>query len=148
MRDENYTTSFVVDQAPDDVFAAIINVRGWWTGEIEGSTDRLGEEFTYRYEDLHYSKQKITELIPGKRVAWLVTDSDLSFTENKSEWTGTKITFDISAEGDGAVVRFAHVGLVPEFECFNDCSSGWNFYVSGSLRSFIAQEEMEPNSLQ
>jgi len=68
MSNQNYTTTFTVDQTPEEAFAAINNVRGWWPGEIEGSTEKLGDEFTYRYEDVHYSKQKITELISGKKV--------------------------------------------------------------------------------
>ena len=138
MENESFTTSFAVDQTPEDVFSAVNDVRGWWSGDIEGRTDNLGDEFTYRYKDVHFSRQKITELIPGKRVVWLVTESNLSFTEQKSEWTGTEITFDISSEGDTTVIRFTHVGLVREFECFNDCSNGWNFYISGSLQNFIA----------
>jgi hypothetical protein len=91
MNDQNFTTTLTVDQTPEEAFAAINNVRGWWSGEIEGSTDKLGDEFTYRYEDVHYSKQKITELIPGKRVGWLVLDSQLNFVNDKSEWNGQKL---------------------------------------------------------
>jgi hypothetical protein len=96
MNHQNFTTTSTVDQTREEVFAAINNVRGWWSGELEGSTDKLGDEFTYRYEDVHYSKQKITELIPGKRVGWLVLDSQLNFVNDKTEWNGTKITFEIA----------------------------------------------------
>jgi hypothetical protein len=95
MNEQNFTTTFTVDKTPEEAFAAINNVRGWWSGEpgIEGSTDKLGGEFTYRYKPHHYSKQKITELIPGKKVGWIVLESQLNFVKDKSEWNGTKITF-------------------------------------------------------
>ncbi len=75
MSGPNFTTTFTVDQTPEEAFAAITNVRGWWSGEIEGSTDTLGEEFTYRYEDVHYSRQKITELVPGEKAVQAVSSA-------------------------------------------------------------------------
>ena len=138
MNAQNFTTTFTVDQTPQEAFAAINNVRGWWSGEIEGGTGKLGDEFTYRYQDLHYSKQKLTELIPGKKVVWLVSDARLNFTKDKTEWTGTEITFEISEKGDKTEIRFTHLGLVPQAECFNACSNAWGFYINGSLRSLIA----------
>ena len=141
MSARDFTTTFAVDQTPAEVFAAINNVRAWWTGEINGSTETLGDEFTYRYEDMHRSKQKITELVPGKKVVWHVADAQLNFVHDKTEWTGTDIAFDISRNGDKTEVRFTHIGLVPEHECFDDCSNAWGFYVGGNLRNLIATGE-------
>ena len=77
------TITFEVKQSPDEVFNAINNVRGWWSGNIEGSTDKLGEEWTYRYQDIHYSKQKITKLVTNKNVTWHIIDSYISFVKDK-----------------------------------------------------------------
>ena len=145
MNDQNYTATFTVDQTPKEVFAAITNVRGWWSGNIEGGTDKLGDEFTYRYEDIHYSKQKITELIPGKKRSWLVLDSYLSFVKDKTEWNGTKVIFDITKKGDKTEVRFTHVGLVPQYECYDACTDAWSGYIKGSLRNLITKGKGQPN---
>ncbi|HWX55149.1 MAG TPA: SRPBCC domain-containing protein [Verrucomicrobiae bacterium] len=145
MNSQNFTATFTVDQTPQEAFAAINNVRGWWSGDIAGSTDKLGAEFTYRYKDIHYSKHKITELIPGKKVTWLVLDSHLSFVEDKTEWNGTTITFDVSKKGGQTEVRFTHQGLVPEVECFNGCSNAWSSYINGSLRNLITTGKGQPN---
>ena len=138
---QNYTTAFTVDKTPKEVFAAINNVRGWWTGEpgIEGSTNKLGDEFTYRYTPHHYSKQKITEFIPGKKIVLRVEDSSINFVKDKSEWKGTEITFEIAKKGDKTEVRFTHVGLVPEVECYGACSNAWGSYVKSSLRGLISK---------
>lgn len=145
MNAQNFTTAFTVEQTPEEAFAAINNVRGWWSGDIEGSTDKLGAEFTYRYKDVHYSKQKITELIPGKKAVWLVLNSYLSFIEDKTEWNGTKITFEVSKKGNKTEIQFTHLGLVPEHECFNACSNAWGSYINGSLRSLITVGKGQPN---
>ncbi|HSU49775.1 MAG TPA: SRPBCC family protein [Segetibacter sp.] len=133
----NFTTTFFVDQTPAQVFDAVNNVRGWWQGEIEGSTDKVDDEFTYRMKDIHYSKQRVIELIPGKKVEWLVTDSKLNFLENKSEWTGTKISFEISEINNKTGLRFTHAGLVPGIECYGSCSNGWSKLIQESLKSLV-----------
>ena len=142
---QNYTTTFTVDQTPQEVFAAINNVRGWWTGEIEGSTDKLGEVFNYHYADVHRSQQKVTDLVPGKKIVWHVEDANLNYTQDKAEWKGTDITFEVSKKGNKTEIRFTHLGLVPELECFNACSNAWGSYINGSLRSLITTGKGEPN---
>src|SRR5260370_38353090 len=71
MNDENFTATFTVDQTPEEAFGAIKNVRGWWSEEIEGSTEKLGDEFTYRFKDVHNCKMKLIEFIPHKKVVWV-----------------------------------------------------------------------------
>ena len=137
MTDHSYTTSFRVDETPQDVYAAINDPRSWWEGQFEGPTDELGGEFTYRYENLHFSRQRVTELSPGTKVAWLVVEGGPAFTDEQDEWPGTTIVFELAELGSGTEVRFTHLGLVPQLECFDACSSAWGHYVSDSLRTFI-----------
>jgi len=137
MKTSDFTTTISVDQTPQEAFNAINNVRDWWPGEIEGNTTKLNDEFSYRYKKMHYSNQKLVEVIPGKKVIWLVTESSLNFVENKSEWTGTKIIFEIFEKDNKTQVRFTHQGLVPQFECFDACSNAWTDIIRDGLRELI-----------
>lgn len=146
MIDQNYTTTFTVDQAPNEVFAAITNVRGWWSEEIEGDTNKRDAEFNYHFKDVHRCTIKITELIPGKKVVWHIIENYFAFTKDKAEWTDTHIIFEISQKGDQTEVHFTHEGLVPEYECYDICSNAWNTYINGSLKSLITTGKGQPNS--
>lgn len=145
MTDNSFATTFAIDQTPEQAFAAINNVRGWWSQEIEGSTDRLGEAFDYRYSDVHRCRIMVTELVPGKRVAWHVLNNYFSFTNDTTEWTGTDIVFDIARKAGKTEVRFTHIGLVPEYECYEACHEGWSTYINSSLRDLIATGKGQPN---
>lgn len=145
MSSQDYTTTFTVDQTPKEVFNAINNPRGWWSEDIEGITNKVGSVFKYHYEDVHRCRIKVTELIPRKKVAWLVLDNYFNFTKDKREWKGTRIVFDISKRENKTEVCFTHVGLVPNYECYNVCSDAWGSYIKGSLRNLIMTGEGQPN---
>ena len=137
MNDGSFTTSFVVDQKSDEVYDAVVDLRSWWFGDIDGSSDHLDDEFTYSVPGTHWNAMRVTELVRGERVAWLVTDSRLEFTDVHDEWTGTTIAFDIEPTAAGTRLRFTHDGLVPAYQCFTDCSIGWSHFVGASLRERI-----------
>lgn len=141
----SFQTTIVVDQSPEQAFNAINNVRGWWSGIVEGDTDRLGAEFTYRYQNEHRSTQKITELVPGKKVVWHVLDSNLSFAADTSEWNGTDIVFEIGERNGQTEVRFTHVGLVSDFDCYDNCSNAWGMLVNGNLQRLIKTGRDQPD---
>ena len=144
MSDQGYSTSFTVEQTPAQAFAAINDVRGWWAEQIDGSTEKLGDVFTFRHKDVHRSTQKLIEVVPNAKVVWLVLDAELSFVQERSEWKGTRVVFEIRERGGKTEVRFTHQGLVPRCECFDGCSSAWSFYIGGSLRSLIATGKGQP----
>jgi hypothetical protein len=133
MEKQNYTASIKVDATPQEVFKSINNVTDWWTENTEGSSQKLNDEFTVRFGDIHYSNQKLVEFVPNKKVVWLVTDSHLSWIKDKQEWTNTKISFEIISKGTYTQLIFTHIGLVPELECYNDCRKGWDLYIKDSL---------------
>jgi uncharacterized protein YndB with AHSA1/START domain len=133
----SFTTTITVDRPPEAVFAAVLDVRAWWSGRIEGKAAAVGDVFTYRYEDLHRSTQRVAELVPGRRVVWHVTDARLSFVEDQAEWAGTDLVFEIVPRGRQTELRFTHDGLLPTCQCFQACSGGWRFLVQESLRSLL-----------
>lgn len=139
MNEQNYTTTILVDQTPAEVFAAINNARTWWTGQpgVSGSTNTLGDVFTYQYGDVHYSKHKITELVKDQKIVWRTLEAELNFVKDKSEWTGTDIVFEIMKKGGQTEVRFTHVGLVPAIQCYGDCSGAWGYYINECLKGLI-----------
>ncbi|HWZ88513.1 MAG TPA: SRPBCC domain-containing protein [Polyangiaceae bacterium] len=147
MNHHSFTIAITVDQNPDEAFAAINDPRRWWKGAFEGSTDALGGEFTYRYKDMHFSKQEVTELVPGRKVGWTVTDSALQFVEHQDEWTGTKLVFDIARKGDKTEIRFTHVGLTPDSDCYGACSKGWTQLLN-DLGALIASKGQPAASFQ
>lgn len=141
-----FTTDFLTDKTPQEVFSAINNVRGWWSENIVGSTDRLNEEFLYSYKDVHISKMKIVELVPNKKVVWLVLKNAFNFTKDTTEWNGNRIVFEISEKDGRTQLRFTQEGLVPQYECYDVCQDAWTSYIRGSLKDLIETGEGKPNT--
>ncbi|WP_281226576.1 SRPBCC family protein [Flavobacterium aquiphilum] len=146
METSDFTTVLLVDQTPEVAFNAIRNVRGWWSEEIEGDTEKLNDEFTYHYEDVHYCQIKLIEVIPNQKVVWYVKYNYFKFTKDRSEWTGTKMSFEISEKDGKTEIRVTHHGLVPEFECYDICSNAWTQYIQQSLKNLITTGKGNPNA--
>jgi hypothetical protein len=93
-----------------------------------------------------HPRRKITEFVPGKKVAWHVVDSHINFNfvKDKTEWNGTNIVFDIAKRDDKTELRFTHVGLAPGIQCYGDCSGAWGFYINESLRGLITTGKGQP----
>jgi len=144
MKGQDYQISITVNATAHEAFKSISSVSQWWTEDLEGSSQKLNDEFTVRFGDIHASKQKLIEVIPDKKVVWLVTDSKLNFLEDKREWTNTKIVFEILTRNSQTQIRFTHIGLVPEAECYDSCVKGWDQYIKGSLFKLLIKGKGTP----
>jgi hypothetical protein len=136
---ESFSATIEVTSSPKDIFKRITNdVVKWWGGkDLSGSSINLNDEFIVNHPGAHYSKQKLIEVVPDKRLVWLVTDSNLSWLQNKGEWTNTKMIFEITHKEYSYILRFTHEGLTPEKECFTRCSEGWNMVIKDWLYTLI-----------
>ena len=138
MKTTDFSIAISVDQSAKEIFDAINNPGAWWSGNIEGNSSRLNDEFTYSYKAFHMSRQRVIEMIPEKKVVWLVVDSQINYVEDKSEWTGTKMIFEITEQESKTQLRFTHQGLVPEVACFDSCSNSWSRLIGEALFTLIS----------
>ena len=144
MENRNYNTTLVVSQNAHEAFTAINSVSKWWTENLEGSSEKLNDIFTVDFGDKNFVTYKLIEVIPDKKVMWLVTDCYLSWINDKTEWTNTKMDFEISSTGNQTQISFTHIGLLPEVECYDMCVKGWDQYIKGSLYKLITEGKGQP----
>lgn len=145
MQNQDFSLTFIVDQAPNEVFNAVNNVRGWWSMALDGSSEHLNDEFIYRHKEFHYSRHKLVDVVQDTKVVWLVTDSNLTFVQKQDEWNDTRIVFDISEHNGQTKLLITHVGLVPQLQCFEGCSKGWTYYLQNSLLPLITKGKGNPD---
>jgi len=147
MKQQDYNITLTVSATPQEVFKSINSVTKWWTENLEGRSQDLNDEFTVRFGDVHVSTQKLVEVIPNKKVVWLVTDSNLNFIEDRQEWTNTKVSFELFKHDNETQIHFTHIGLVPEVECYQLCVKGWDYFIKGSLLKLLTEGEGRPDLL-
>lgn len=114
MKNQNYTVTIEVVKSPNDVFNHVINLSKWWPEEFVGESVKLNSEFVFRSGDTHYSKNKVVEFVPNKKVVWLATES-IRKTDNY-DWTGTKFIFELTPKGDNTLLKFTYDGFILENE--------------------------------
>jgi hypothetical protein len=144
MKKQDYTAIISVGNSIQDTFKAINSVTQWWTDDLTGSSQKLNDEFTVQFGDIHKTSQKIIEFVPDRKVVWLVTESRLNFIKDMEEWKNTKISFELSGQGAKTQIHFTHIGLVPENECYKSCSKGWDYYFKGSLFKLLTEGKGTP----
>ncbi len=143
MNNHNFNCSITVPTTAKQAFSSINKVYAWWTENFNGQAEKEGDMFTVRFGET-FADFKIIEAEYNK-IVWLVTDSWLQWLEDKNEWTGTTVVWQLTEKDSSTIIDFTHSGLTPEKECFEDCRKGWTGYVQGSLFKLITEGKGAPD---
>ena len=110
-----------IKAAPAKVYAAIATqagLRSWWTADSTADEKTGGKaEFGFDKRGMVF-RMKIETLEPGKRVV-------LSCHGDHPEWDGTLLTWDVSPENDGTILRFTHSQWKSVSDFCASCNSTW-----------------------
>ena len=139
---ESFRATITVSKAPGEVFKVLTaDVSKWWGGsDLSGNHGKLNDEFIVHHQGAHYSKQKLIEVVPDKRIVWHVTEGTLHWLKNdKQEWTNTKMIFEIRSHNGKTMLTFTHYGLVPSKECYAACQQGWTMVITDWLFHYIKE---------
>ena len=141
MPNNNFKIEILVEKTPEKVFNAINKPQFWWSNSITGNPEKINEEWNYNFEDNHITKFKTIELIPYKKVIWLVLENHFKNAKDQTEWVGNKIIFEILEQGQKTKLTFTQIGLVPTYNCYKNCQWAWTGFVEKSLKSYIETGE-------
>jgi len=143
MENKNFHRAITVNASAEEALKKISQVNNWWAKKVKGKTEKLNDKFTVDFGETYVDFQ-ISELVPNKKVVWKVTDCNLHWINNKKEWNGTEVVFELSEKKSGTQIDFTHIGLVPGVECYENCEVGWTEHITESLVKFINEGKGMP----
>lgn len=129
----HYKYELQLSAEPEAVFKALTTskgIAGWWA-----KSNRLwkenADEFLYVDFGKIQKQMRVEKTTPLFGLTWNVLECTLH------EWPGTQITFNITPTSDGgSLLKLEHIGLNPQLECFESCSSGWEYFMV-SLKQYV-----------
>lgn len=142
----NYQSSIQTAIAPEAAYAEIRHVAKWWNKRVTGAAEKIGDRFKVDFGPT-WVEFCVVESVPNKKIVWRVTDCYLHWINDKTEWTGTKVVWDLEQAKGATKVTMTHVGLTPAAECFDTCEAGWNFYVGESLLKLFTEGRGMPDGM-
>jgi hypothetical protein len=141
MEKKNFSSKISADISAAEAIEKINHVPGWWGVTFSGNSEKLNDQFVIKMGGDSFFNFTVVELIPGKRIVWLVTDCNMPWYSNKKEWTNTKLIFDLAENNGVTDLIFTHEGLTPDVECYKDCEPGWTHWIQTSLFSYLTKGE-------
>lgn len=137
MDQENFSSSISAHIDANEAISKISNIPAWWGVSFEGNAGRKDDTFVIKMGGDSFFNCTVEEMIPGKKLTWLVTDCNMPWYTDKKEWANTKLIFNLNKTNGATEVTFTHEGLTSASECYTDCAPGWTHWIQKSLFSYL-----------
>ncbi|MDW3652831.1 MAG: hypothetical protein R8P61_37475 [Bacteroidia bacterium] len=144
--ENSYKTRLEIQCSVERFFTAISQQLGDWWGKQDKGIEGVGTIFTVSWGEPWY-QFKVIKFIQDQEMIWECIDANQKIkglTGVEKEWVGTKVHWKLEglSENQSRLI-FQHEGLVPDFLCFNFCSSTWEHFLKDSLRNYLETEKSE-----
>jgi len=138
-KQKDFSLSFTVKATAKECMKAISQVKQWWAKKYKGKASKLNDKFSVYFggPDDTFVDFKISEVVPEKKVVWLVIDCNLHWIDDKKEWKKNEVTWNLSEKDGKTKIDFVHKGMTPESECYESCKPGWTHHIKDSLIKLI-----------
>ena len=140
-KQKDFSYSFTVKASAKDAMKMISKVDLWWAKKFKGKAAKLNDEFSVYFggpKDT-FVDFKISEVVPGKKIVWLVTDCNLHWINDKKEWKNNECVWNLTEKDGKTIIDFIHKGMNPESECYESCKPGWTHHIKDSLIKLIEE---------
>jgi uncharacterized protein YndB with AHSA1/START domain len=138
MENKNFTRSISVNISANEAIKKISKITDWWGVTFSGNSEKQNDKFVIKMGGDSFFNMTVAELVPDKKVVFLVTNCNMPWYSDKKEWLNTKLIFDLTENNEVTTLTFTHEGLTPDIECFKDCDFGWNHWITRSLFSYLS----------
>jgi uncharacterized protein YndB with AHSA1/START domain len=129
---------FPIAASADRVFQAVASPAGldrWWTVSSEGEP-RLGAVYQLYFGPAYDWRAEVSRCVPDRAF-------ELTLTRSDGDWTGSRVSFDLTPQGHGTQVCFRHLGWPAANEHFRISSYCWAMYLR-LLRRYVELGEVVP----
>jgi hypothetical protein len=137
MENKDFSISIATGISAEETIKKISKVPEWWGVNFTGSADKQNDKFVVKMGGESFFNFTVTELIPGRRIVWQVTDCHMPWYSDKKEWANTRLIFTLDEHNGQTALNFKHEGLTPNVECYKDCEPGWTHWIATSLFSYL-----------
>jgi hypothetical protein len=137
MENKYFNRDISIEKNACDVINKISRIPDWWGITFSGNSENENDKFIVKMGGDSFFNFTVAELVPDKKIVWLVTDCNMPWYSDKKEWQNTKVIFDLFENNGVTTLKFTHEGLTPDIECYKDCEPGWTHWITRSLFSYL-----------